>query len=125
MDMQKNGAAPERVDFSKIRTSIPIPNLIEVQKKSYERFLQMDLLPNECEYVTIKNGSYPLIITAHPVSNFDEWFRKFERNVVPFAKQSLWDFVGSTYEFLPLEFEAKTGTARSKSRSQVAETAAR
>ena len=40
---------PERVDFSKIQTTIPIPNLIEVQKKSYERFLQMDLLPNERE----------------------------------------------------------------------------
>ena len=37
----------ERVDFSKIKTSIPIPNLIEIQKKSYERFLQMDLLPSE------------------------------------------------------------------------------
>ena len=49
MDIQNNGAAPERVDFSKIKTSIPIPNLIEVQKKSYERFLQMDLLPNERE----------------------------------------------------------------------------
>ena len=47
MDIQHNGAARERVDFSKIKTSIPIPNLIEVQKKSYERFLQMDLLPNE------------------------------------------------------------------------------
>ena len=49
MDIQNSGAAPERVDFSKIKTSIPIPNLIEVQKKSYERFLQMDLLPNERE----------------------------------------------------------------------------
>ena len=29
----QNGLAPERVDFSKIKTSIPIPNLIEVQKK--------------------------------------------------------------------------------------------
>ena len=47
MDINHNGAARERVDFSKIKTSIPIPNLIEVQKKSYERFLQMDLLPNE------------------------------------------------------------------------------
>ena len=49
MDIQNSGAAPERVDFSKIKTSIPIPNLIEVQKNSYERFLQMDLLPNERE----------------------------------------------------------------------------
>ena len=40
-------AIRERVDFSKIKTSVPIPNLIEVQKRSYERFLQMDLLPDE------------------------------------------------------------------------------
>ena len=37
----------ERIDFSKIKTTVPIPNLIEIQKKSYERFLQMDLLPSE------------------------------------------------------------------------------
>ena len=35
----------ERIDFSKIKTTIPIPNLIEIQKKSYERFLQMNRLP--------------------------------------------------------------------------------
>jgi DNA-directed RNA polymerase subunit beta len=36
----------ERIDFSKIKTTIPIPNLIEIQKKSYERFLQMNRLPS-------------------------------------------------------------------------------
>ena len=56
MDIQNNGAAPERVDFSKIKTSIPIPNLIEVQKKSYERFLQMDLLPNEREDIGLADA---------------------------------------------------------------------
>ncbi len=37
----------QRKDFAKIQTSIPIPNLIEVQKLSYDRFLQMNLLPSE------------------------------------------------------------------------------
>jgi len=63
MNFQHNGAAPERVDFSKIKTSIPIPNLIEVQKKSYERFLQMDLLPNEREDIgleTVFNSVFPI-----------------------------------------------------------------
>ena len=63
MDTQHTGAAPERVDFSKIKTSIPIPNLIEVQKKSYERFLQMDLLPNEREDIglqTVFNSVFPI-----------------------------------------------------------------
>ena len=35
--------------FQKINTSIPIPNLIEIQKNSYERFLQMRVLPAERE----------------------------------------------------------------------------
>ena len=30
----------ERTDFSKIATKVQIPNLIDVQKQSYERFLQ-------------------------------------------------------------------------------------
>src|SRR5215472_918334 len=63
MDIQNNGAATERVDFSKIKTSIPIPNLIEVQKNSYERFLQMDLLPNEREDIglqTVFNSVFPI-----------------------------------------------------------------
>ncbi len=39
----------ERIDFAKIKTSIPIPNLIEIQKLSYERFLQMRVLPQDRE----------------------------------------------------------------------------
>ena len=53
----------QRVDFWKVKTSKPIPNLIEVQKNSYERFLQMDLLPNEREDVclqTVFNSVFPI-----------------------------------------------------------------
>ena len=44
--MKKN-AFRKRFDFSKIPATIQIPNLIEVQKRSYDRFLQMDRLPSE------------------------------------------------------------------------------
>ena len=37
----------KRGDFAKIDTSIPVPNLIDIQKKSYEVFLQMDRLTDE------------------------------------------------------------------------------
>src|ERR1700740_1608070 len=43
----KNNSFRKRFDFSKIPATIQIPNLIEVQKRSYERFLQMDRLPSE------------------------------------------------------------------------------
>jgi DNA-directed RNA polymerase subunit beta len=36
------GEFVERKDFSRIRTSIDIPDLIEIQKRSYEEFLQME-----------------------------------------------------------------------------------
>ncbi len=35
----------ERKDFSRIRTSIDIPDLIEIQKRSYEEFLQLEVEP--------------------------------------------------------------------------------
>ena len=34
MQSQSKNVYRERIDFSKIRTTIPIPNLIEIQKKS-------------------------------------------------------------------------------------------
>jgi DNA-directed RNA polymerase subunit beta len=61
-----NGALRERVDFSRIKTSIPIPNLIEVQKRSYERFLQMDLLPKEREDA----GLQSVFSSVFPISDF-------------------------------------------------------
>src|SRR5258705_7891296 len=62
----QNGAIRERVDFSKVKTSIPIPNLIEVQKKSYERFLQMDLLPSERD----DTGMESVFKSVFPISDF-------------------------------------------------------
>ena len=47
--MAKNNTFRKRFDFSKIPATIQIPNLIEVQKRSYDRFLQMDKLPSERE----------------------------------------------------------------------------
>jgi DNA-directed RNA polymerase subunit beta len=66
MENLPKGATRERVDFSKIKTSIPIPNLIEVQKKSYERFLQMDLLPDERD----DTGLQSVFKSVFPISDF-------------------------------------------------------
>ena len=66
MQNPSNSVTRERVDFSRIQTSIPIPNLIEVQKKSYERFLQMDLLPNEREDI----GLQSVFNSVFPITDF-------------------------------------------------------
>src|SRR5215467_2033023 len=66
MAVSSNGKVRERVNFSKILTSIQIPNLIEVQKKSYERFLQMNLLPAEREDI----GLQAVFNSVFPISDF-------------------------------------------------------
>jgi DNA-directed RNA polymerase subunit beta len=58
----------ERIDFSKIKTTVPIPNLIEIQKKSYERFLQMNRLAAEREDV----GLQSVFKSVFPISDFRE-----------------------------------------------------
>ncbi|MGC8916180.1 MAG: DNA-directed RNA polymerase subunit beta [Thermoanaerobaculum sp.] len=58
--------AGERVSFSKIRTAIPLPNLIAVQKASYDQFLQMDLLPEERKNV----GLQAVFTSVFPLSDF-------------------------------------------------------
>ena len=58
----------ERIDFSKIRTTIPIPNLIEIQKKSYERFLQMTRLASERDDA----GLQSVFKSVFPISDFRE-----------------------------------------------------
>ncbi|MCB1050862.1 MAG: DNA-directed RNA polymerase subunit beta [Acidobacteria bacterium] len=58
----------KRLDFSKIKTSIPVPNLINIQKASYQKFLQMDLLPTEREDTGLKS----VFESLFPISDFKE-----------------------------------------------------
>ncbi|MEL7061891.1 MAG: DNA-directed RNA polymerase subunit beta, partial [Acidobacteriota bacterium] len=59
---------PQREDFSQIETTLPIPNLIDVQRRSYERFLQMNLLPDE----RANHGLQAVFTSIFPFSDFRE-----------------------------------------------------
>jgi DNA-directed RNA polymerase subunit beta len=63
---RRTSKAPDRVDFSKIATAVRIPNLIEIQRESYNRFLQMDLLPEERE----ATGLQAVFQSVFPISDF-------------------------------------------------------
>src|SRR5262245_32040294 len=63
---RRTSQAPERVDFSKINTAARIPNLIEIQRESYNRFLQMDLLPEERE----NTGLQAVFQSVFPIEDF-------------------------------------------------------
>src|SRR5436190_11000947 len=65
---RRTSQAPVRQDFSKIKTAVPIPNLIEIQRDSYNRFLQMDLLPEE----RVNTGLQSVFQSVFPISDFRE-----------------------------------------------------
>jgi len=63
---QQKTANRKRFDFSKIPATIQIPNLIEVQKRSYDRFLQMDALPSERDDA----GLQAVFQSVFPITDF-------------------------------------------------------
>jgi DNA-directed RNA polymerase subunit beta len=65
---RRTSQAPQRHDFSKIKTAVPIPNLIEIQRESYNRFLQMDMLPEERQ----PTGLQAVFRSVFPISDFRE-----------------------------------------------------
>src|SRR5918912_73632 len=63
---RRTSQAPERQDFSKIKTAVRIPNLIEIQRESYNRFLQMDFLPEERANI----GLQAVFRSVFPIEDF-------------------------------------------------------
>ena len=57
-----------RLNFSKNPSTIPLPNMIQVQRTSYEDFLQMDLLPDERGAA----GLQSVLSTIFPFTDFRE-----------------------------------------------------
>jgi DNA-directed RNA polymerase subunit beta len=57
-----------RLSFSKHLSTIPLPNMIQVQRTSYEDFLQMDLLPEE----RLFSGLQSVLSSIFPFTDFRE-----------------------------------------------------
>ena len=81
------------------------PNISALPLNLHQGFFPLDLFPSGWEYVTVKDETYPVIITAHPVLNQEEWIKKFDKNVLNFAKETLSEFVLGCSELLPLQME--------------------
>lgn len=59
---------PERVSFRKSKEIIDLPNLIEIQIKSYTQFLQLEKLPHEREKVGLEEVFHEVF----PIKSYDE-----------------------------------------------------
>ena len=99
-DHSGNGHPPTRVDFSEISTSLQIPNLIDVQRRSYERFLQMNLLPEERS----SSGLQAVFTSIFPFSDFRETCS------LDFVKYSIGDWQCKCGELKGLEYLRMTCT---------------
>jgi DNA-directed RNA polymerase subunit beta len=58
-----------RRDYSKIGSALPVPNLLAVQQDSFERFLQMDMLPDERAK---DRGIEEVFKDVFPIENFNK-----------------------------------------------------
>ncbi len=94
------GTEGHRKDFSRIATSLPIPNLIDVQRRSYERFLQMNLLPEE----RANQGLQAVFTGIFPFSDFRETCS------LDFVKYSIGDWQCKCAELKGLEYLRMTCT---------------
>ena len=83
MENRDQGLIRERRDFSTIKTSLSIPNLIDVQRRSYERFLQMNLLPEERG----SQGLQAVFASIFPFSDFRETCS------LDFVKYTIFEFI--------------------------------
>jgi len=68
MASSKRGQALFRLNFSKIQKIMDIPNLIDVQRQSYENFLQKDVVPEERQEI----GLQAVFKSVFPIRDFNE-----------------------------------------------------
>jgi len=66
--MQKKNRYIDRISFSKIKTPIEMPDLLEVQKRSYRNFLQIGELPEKRKNIGIQAAFKSIF----PISDFKE-----------------------------------------------------
>ncbi len=67
MALVKRDAPSDRISFAKIREVIAIPNLIEIQQRSYEQFLQIRVPPQERE----DQGLQGVFTSIFPIQDYD------------------------------------------------------
>ncbi len=60
--------APERISFREKEEIIDLPNLIEIQLKSYREFLQLDVLPHE----RLNVGLQEVFSEIFPIKSYDD-----------------------------------------------------
>ena len=86
----------ERRDFAKIQAKQEIPELLEIQKKSFERFIQKDVPPDQVQ----DTGLQAAFNSIFPISDFNETaVLRFSEYSLGESKYGIWECIdrGMTY----------------------------
>jgi len=115
----------ERRDFSKIQSRIEIPELLEIQKKSFDRFIQKDLSNEQRE----DSGLQAAFNSIFPISDFNETaVLRFIEYSLGESKYGIWECIerGMTFAVpmkirVSLEIMEKDEKTGAKSTKEVRE----
>jgi DNA-directed RNA polymerase subunit beta len=101
MALVKKAGGEDRVSFAKIHEIIGIPNLIEIQQRSYEQFLQAQVPPQERE----DSGLQGVFTSIFPISDYNDSasleFVRYEFGDPKYTAEECWE-KGMTYS-VPLK----------------------
>ncbi|NJD68472.1 MAG: DNA-directed RNA polymerase subunit beta [candidate division NC10 bacterium] len=101
MALAKKSVAAERWNFSKIKEVISIPNLIEIQRRSFDQFLQMRVPPHAREQIGLQGAFASIFPIFNYANSASLEFVKYEFGVPKYgAEESLQK--GMTYS-VPLK----------------------
>src|SRR5574341_146679 len=101
MAVVKKAGVEDRISFAKIREIIGIPNLIEIQQRSYDQFLQTRIPPQERE----DSGLQGVVTSIFPISDYNDSasleFVRYEFGDPKYTAEECWE-KGMTYS-VPLK----------------------
>src|SRR5574341_356502 len=101
MALVKRDGPGDRISFAKIREIIGIPNLIEIQQRSYDQFLQTRIPPQERE----DSGLQGVFTSIFPISDYNDSasleFVRYEFGDPKYTAEECWE-KGMTYS-VPLK----------------------
>jgi DNA-directed RNA polymerase subunit beta len=91
MAVVKKAGSEDRVSFAKIHEIIGIPNLIEIQQRSYEQFLQAHVPPQERE----DGGLQGVFTSIFPISDYNDSasleFVRYEFGDPKYTAEECWE----------------------------------
>ena len=107
----------EQYNFGKIKTKLPLPNLLDMQKKSFEDFLQLDVAPEKRDFRGLQAAFTDVFPIEAPDGSMSLDFVKYELSAPKYATPAEAAVKDGTYSaplkvWLRLNIKQKNGVLK-------------